>query len=117
GRASPRRSPMQIDNRFFAQDRPLPGYGRAGDISNFDRAPPRCSQMNEPVAGKLRRKKRRSAKLLAAIVATYVAVSYVVLPAFWTRKEHDPELSKRAMVTANAQGIPGDPINVGLIGS
>lgn len=51
------------------------------------------------------------------VVAAYVAVSYVVLPAFWTRKEHDPGLSKRAMVTANAQGIPGDPINVGLIGS
>ena len=53
----------------------------------------------------------------ATIVALYVLVSYLVLPATWTRVEHEPGLSKRAMVTSTAQGIPGGPINVGLIGS
>ena len=64
-----------------------------------------------------RSRKRRTARLLAVVVALYLAVSYVVLPGVWTRIEHEPQLSKRAMVTANAQGIPGDPINVGLVGA
>jgi LssY C-terminus len=53
----------------------------------------------------------------AAIISIYVLVSYLVLPATWARVEHEPGLSKRAMVTSTAQGIPGDPINVGLIGT
>jgi hypothetical protein len=46
----------------------------------------------------------------------YVFVSYLVLPATWARIEHEPGLSKYTMLTATAQGIPGDPINVGLVG-
>ncbi len=53
----------------------------------------------------------------AAIISIYVLVSYLVLPATWARVEHEPGLSKRAMVTSTAQAIPGDPINVGLIGT
>jgi hypothetical protein len=55
--------------------------------------------------------------IAASIIALYAIVSYVVLPATWKRIEHEPGLAKREMVTANAQGIPGDPINVQLIGS
>lgn len=47
----------------------------------------------------------------------YVFVSYLVLPATWSRIEHEPGLSKRTMVTHNADGIPGGPINIDLIGS
>ena len=39
-----------------------------------------------------------------------------VLPAFWTHYEHQKGLANLPMVTRTAQGIPGDPINVGLIG-
>jgi hypothetical protein len=53
---------------------------------------------------------------LAAFIALYVFVSYLVLPATWSRIEHEPGLSKFTMLTATAQGIPGDPINVGLVG-
>jgi hypothetical protein len=55
--------------------------------------------------------------LLAAVIVCYVAISYLILPATWSRVEHEPGFSKRDMVTSTAQGIPGDPINVGLIGS
>jgi hypothetical protein len=55
-------------------------------------------------------------RLLAASVALYIFTSYLVLPATWTRIEHEPGLSKHTMLTATAQGIPGDPINVGLVG-
>jgi hypothetical protein len=54
---------------------------------------------------------------LAAVIVCYVTVSYLILPATWSRLEHEPGLSNRAMLTATAQGIPGGPINVGLIGT
>ena len=71
--------------------------------------------MTEPTTE--RRRKRRAVKLLAATLILYLGVSYLILPAVWTRIEREPELSTRTMLTANAQGIPGDPINVGLIGT
>src|ERR1700710_2872730 len=61
-------------------------------------------------------RKRRALTILAALIVLYVFVSYLVLPATWSRIEHEPGLSKYTMLTATAQGIPGDPINVGLAG-
>lgn len=73
--------------------------------------------MTEPNAARPSRRTRRAAKLLVSAVVIYLGVSYLLLPAVWTRIEHEPGLAKRTMVTANAQGIPGDPINVGLVGA
>ncbi len=53
--------------------------------------------------------------LLGAVLA-YTVVAYVVLPAFWSHYEHQRRLAELPMVTRTAQGIPGDAINVGLIG-
>jgi hypothetical protein len=53
---------------------------------------------------------------LLAIVAVYTAIAYVALPALWTHYEHQKGLATLPMVTRTAQGIPGDAINVGLIG-
>jgi hypothetical protein len=53
---------------------------------------------------------------LLAVVLAYTAVAYVVLPALWSHYEHQKGLADLPMVTRTAQGIPGDPINVGLIG-
>jgi hypothetical protein len=50
-------------------------------------------------------------------VAAYTVTAYLVLPAFWTHYEHQKGLADLPMVTRTAQGIPGDPINVGLIGN
>lgn len=63
------------------------------------------------------RNPHRYGVLLLVVIICYVAISYLILPATWSRVEHEPGLSKRGMVTLTAQGIPGDPINVGLIGS
>jgi len=49
-------------------------------------------------------------------MAAYILLAYVVLPLLWTHYEHQRGLSGLDMVTRTAQGIPGDPINVGLIG-
>jgi hypothetical protein len=52
---------------------------------------------------------------LLAVIA-YTLAAYLVLPAFWTHYEHQKGLATLPMVTLTAQGIPGDPINVGLVG-
>jgi hypothetical protein len=53
---------------------------------------------------------------MLAVVLAYTVIAYVVLPAFWTHYEHQRGLADLPMVTLTAQGIPGDPINVGVIG-
>ena len=46
----------------------------------------------------------------------YTLLAYLILPAVWTHYEHQKRLADLPMVTLTAQGIPGDPINVGLVG-
>ena len=55
--------------------------------------------------------------VLIAILLGYASLAYIVLPAFWTHYEHQRGLANLPMVTRTAQGIPGDPINIGLIGN
>jgi hypothetical protein len=52
--------------------------------------------------------------LLALIV--YGGIAYLLLPELWTHYEHQQRLAGMPMTTTTAQGIPGDAINVGLIG-
>ncbi len=52
---------------------------------------------------------------LCAVLA-YTVLAYLALPALWSHYEHQRGLADLPMVTRTAQGIPGDPINVGLIG-
>ena len=59
---------------------------------------------------------KRAALILLSAVIAYTLSAYVVLPAFWTHHEHQKGLAELPMVTRTAQGIPGDPINVGLVG-
>jgi hypothetical protein len=60
---------------------------------------------------------RRLLLWFVAIVIVYVALAYVILPLAWTHYEHQPKLADAPMITRTAQGIPGDPLNVGLAGS
>ncbi len=55
--------------------------------------------------------------LLAGGVAVWAAAAYVVVPLLWKHHERQPGLAGHAMVTATADGIPGDPLNVGLVGT
>ena len=59
---------------------------------------------------------KRAALLLLSLVIAYALSAYVVLPAIWTHYEHQKGLAELPMVTRTAQDIPGDPINVGLVG-
>ncbi|MBB3236087.1 LssY C-terminal domain-containing protein [Phyllobacterium endophyticum] len=49
------------------------------------------------------------------IVAAYVLLAYVALPAVWAHYERQPGLADHPMVTKTGRGIPGDPLNVGLV--
>lgn len=53
---------------------------------------------------------------LVVAAVTYIIVAYVVLPRIWKHYERQPRLEGRPMLTATSAGIPGDPINVGLVG-
>jgi len=53
----------------------------------------------------------------AALVTLYGVVAYIVLPLSWKHYEHQRDLAGFTMVTRTGDGIPGDPINVGLVGS
>ncbi|HEX4409346.1 MAG TPA: LssY C-terminal domain-containing protein [Xanthobacteraceae bacterium] len=52
-----------------------------------------------------------------AIFGVYFLLAYIVAPLFWRHYEHQHELAGASMLTRTAAGIPGDPINVGLVGS
>jgi hypothetical protein len=60
--------------------------------------------------------RRRWLLALVAIAIAYLMLAYVVLPALWTHHEHEPGLASLPMVTRTSAGIPGGPLNVGLVG-
>ncbi|RVC93730.1 hypothetical protein EN753_33550, partial [Mesorhizobium sp. M2A.F.Ca.ET.029.05.1.1] len=61
--------------------------------------------------------RRRAAIWLTAVCAFYLALAYVAAPEFWTWRERGFRTRPFEMVTHTPQGIPGDPINVGLVGT
>ena len=71
-------------------------------------------QADEPLCK--RRRWRHAAKLALGFLIVYGLIAYLILPALWTHHEHQRGLADLPMVTRTAQDIPGDPINVGLIG-
>jgi len=58
-----------------------------------------------------------AALLIAGCAAAYALLAYIILPALWTHHERQPGLANHPMTTATAQGIPGDPLNVALVGT
>ncbi len=52
------------------------------------------------------------------MLGAYLLVSYVVIPRVWRRAmETHPDLSGGPRITHTANGIPGDPVNLALMGS
>ena len=54
---------------------------------------------------------------LLAALAAYAVVAYLVLPSLWRHYEHQPGLESAPKTTTGGDGLPGDPLNVGLVGS
>ena len=55
--------------------------------------------------------------VVAIILVCYGIVAYILLPQTWAHYEHQKGLAGFSMLTRTAQGIPGGPLNVGLVGS
>ena len=51
------------------------------------------------------------------LVLAYGLLAYVALPWAWTHYEHQRQLRGQPLLTRTKQGIPGGPLNVGLIGA
>ena len=67
-----------------------------------------------PIAGKKRI--RRWLAIFAITALAYGVVAYALLPVLWRHYEHQQGLASKPMITETAEGIPGDPLNVGLVG-
>lgn len=62
---------------------------------------------------------KRFARLAAVALlglTIYGLLAYVLLPMAWVHHERQPQLAGRPMVTRTAADIPGDPLNIGLVG-
>lgn len=72
---------------------------------------------SKPEGSRARRWSRRTLRYAGAAVGVWLIVAYLVAPFFWTHYEHAPGMIAAPKTTVTAQGIPGDPLNVGLIGT
>ncbi|HEY6633258.1 MAG TPA: LssY C-terminal domain-containing protein [Rhizobiaceae bacterium] len=61
------------------------------------------------------KRSRRVATASLVILLGYLAIAYIAAPEFWWFR--DGGLTPREMRTTTTDGIPGDPINVGLVGT
>ena len=50
------------------------------------------------------------------LLGAYLTVAYVALPLAWTHHDRQPAIADLKMRTHTSQGIPGDPINIGVVG-
>lgn len=74
----------------------------------------------EPTASSRKRwsLRKRVAALAAALVLAYLVAAYLILPLAWKRYAHKhPSLEDIPNITYTANKIPGDPLNVALIGT
>lgn len=68
------------------------------------------------VHSKLRRRTMRGLKVFGVVLVLWLMAAYLILPALWRHHEHHPLMASAPKTTLTAQGIPGDPLNVGLVG-
>jgi hypothetical protein len=68
-------------------------------------------------ASRRRRLLVRTLSGAVALVVAWLVLAYLILPALWRHYEHQPALEDAPKTSRTAQGIPGDPLNVGLIGT
>jgi hypothetical protein len=55
---------------------------------------------------------------MGALAAVYLTATYVIVPAFWKRYEsRHPALAGIPRITHTRSDIPGDPLNIALIGT
>jgi LssY C-terminus len=93
-----------------------------GDEGDQHETTPRLTESEaEGDATKLVSRRRRlllrTLKVVVVLVAAWLLLAYLILPALWRHYEHHPALENAPKTTRTSQDIPGDPLNVGLIGT
>ncbi len=85
--------------------------------------PPDCgalapAELAPPTQPRRRSRRRQVLLLVVGSVVLYLLIAYVMLPLGWLRYGHrHPSLEDIPRITYTIAGIPGDPLNVTLIGS
>ena len=80
--------------------------------------PPGPGEATPLPATKRRSCGRRALLLVVGLIVVYVLVAYVILPLGWVRYAHrHPSLEDVPRITHTIADIPGDPLNVALIGT
>jgi hypothetical protein len=76
------------------------------------------SSMSVPPDSSRSRRVKRAAIGLLAVLLLYLLVAYVLLPVAWKRYAHrHPAWEDAPRLTHTGNAIPGDPVNVALVGS
>jgi hypothetical protein len=65
----------------------------------------------------LRVRLRRDARALGGLLLAYGLTAYLLLPSWWRFRERPTVWEEMPRTTHTALGLPGDPLNVGLVGS
>lgn len=90
-------------------------------ILNEDRVPASASSEGDVTVAKLPRRRSRRRQLLvllSSLLLVWAIVAYLLMPAFWKRyARRHPSLEDLPRITHTGSGIPGDPLNVSLIGT
>ena len=73
--------------------------------------------MKNRAATRRRTRTRKATSGLLLLIAAYLLLAYVVLPEMWILRDEGRIAQFGPMVTTTEQDIPGDPINVGLVGT
>jgi hypothetical protein len=60
---------------------------------------------------------RRAANWFALLCGAYLGLAYFAAPEFWTLRDRGIATGTTELVTRTPQGIAGDPINIGLVGT
>lgn len=63
------------------------------------------------------RRAKRAGYTLLWLLAAYLVIAYVILPLAWTHFEHRPAMQEAPKVAVTREGLAGDPLNVGVIGT
>src|SRR5262245_28497466 len=61
---------------------------------------------------------KRAAVVVGIVIAAYLVLAYLIMPDFWKGYVHrHPGLENVPEITHTKTGLPGDPLNVALVGS
>ena len=73
---------------------------------------------NDGIEAEAHARRRRRWRLLLWMLAAWAVVAYLVVPRIWKDHfRHHSDFDAVARVTTTADGHPGDPVNVALVGS